>query len=154
MIEPKYTWDEATRTATCILVKGRDGREYIGTATCHPDDEDMMSKMTGFSIATLRAELEELKDMRREIEITVKSYAHLYSIMSKSKKFNSESYEARTLRRKLYHAQEDLACMRESILDKRAEIKWYIDEKEKFYTTIRKNRAVDKFYEVEGMDKK
>lgn len=154
MKEPKYTWDEATRTATCVLTKSRDGREYIGTATCHPDDEDMMSKMTGFSIATLRAELEELKDMRREIEITVKSYAHLYSIMSKSKKFNSESYEAKTLRRKLYHAQEDLACMRESILDKRAEIKWYIDEKEKFYTTIRKNRAVDKFYEVEGMDKK
>lgn len=154
MIEPRYTWDESTRTATCILIRGKDGREYIGTATCHPDDEDMMSKMTGFSIATLRAELEELKDMRREIEITVKSYAHLYSIMSKSKKFNSESYEARTLRRKLYHAQEDLACMRESILDKKAEIKWYIDEKEKFYTTIRKNRAVDKFYEVEGVDKK
>lgn len=153
MKEPRYEWDEATKTATCTLARSKDGREYTGKAICHPDDEDMMSKMTGFSIATLRAELEELKDMRREIEITVKSYAHLYSIMSKSKKFNSESYEAKTLRRKLYHAQEDLVCMRESILDKRAEIKWYIDEKEKFYTTIRKNRAVDKFYEVEGMDK-
>ena len=153
MREPRYKWDEATKTATCTLVKGKDGREYTGTAVCHPDDEDMMSKMTGFSIATLRAELEELKDMRREIETTVKAYAHLYSIMSKSKQFNSESYEARTLRRKLYHAQEDLACMRESILDKRAEIKWYIDEKEKFYNIVRKNRAVDKYYVEESMDK-
>lgn len=151
MREPKYTWDEATKTATCTFIKG--DKTYTGSAVCHPDDEDMMSKMTGFSIATLRAELEELKDLRWEAEVTVKSYAHLYSIMSKSKQFNSESYEARTLRRKLYHAQEDLACMRESILDKRAEIKWYIDEKEKFYNIVRKNRAVDKYYVEESMDK-
>ena len=54
-----YNWDEESKCATCIIQE--DNETFYGLATCHPDDEDMMSKTTGLEIATRRAEIKYYK---------------------------------------------------------------------------------------------
>ena len=60
--QPEYTWSERYGTATCTLFY--KNYEFTGVANCHPDDKDMMSKLTGQTIAEYRATLKYLRFIR------------------------------------------------------------------------------------------
>ena len=57
--QPKYSWNEENGIAfTTLYYKNR---AFIAKAQCHPDDRDMMSKLTGQTIAEYRATLKYLR---------------------------------------------------------------------------------------------
>ena len=109
-----YNWDEESKSATCIIQE--DNETFYGLATCHPDDEDMMSKTTGLEIATRRAEIKYYKYLRNTIKIKLSSLNQLYYSIKHSKKFNEKSYENRMLQRQIHILNHKLATIKENIV--------------------------------------
>ena len=50
-----YEWDENTGQAVCTIID--KGKTYQGFAWCREEDRDMMSKITGSTIAEYRAHI-------------------------------------------------------------------------------------------------
>ena len=94
--KPQFMWDEKTGVAVCIL-QGEYGT-FSGEASCHPDDQDMMSEKVGCEIAYSRAMIESLLHIKNNIiKPSLGSLKQLQYSMKHSKKFNPKSYETKML---------------------------------------------------------
>lgn len=134
--QPEYTWSERYGTATCTLFY--KNYEFTGVANCHPDDQDMMSKLTGQTIAEMRATLKYLSFVRDcELQPQLKALKQLYYSMNYSKYFNPKSYEAKMLYRQINILKEDLTNIKIEIANIKTSLKEYIERKEKDHQKIR-----------------
>lgn len=134
--QPQYSWNENTGTAFATIFY--KNYTFTGEARCHPDDKDMMSKLTGQTIAEYRATLKYLKFVRDcELQPQLQSLKQLYYSMNHSKYFNPKSYEAKMLYRQINHLTEDLKEIKYLIdLTKKA-LATYINIKERDHTQLR-----------------
>lgn len=140
--EPMFSWDAETGVATCIIES--DNQVFVGGAMCHPDDRDMLSEKTGCEIAYQRAVIKALRYYRdAEIKPALAALKQLYYSMNRSKYFNEKSYENRMLQRQIHQKEFDLETVKEMLIEKEQKLKTLIDEKDKFYRQIRKNRKVN-----------
>ena len=136
---PKFEWYEEDRQAICKL-HTKYGT-FTGIASCHPDDEDMMSEKVGCEIAYSRAAIESLKYERDcVIKPSLKALKQLYYSMKHSKKFNPKSYEYKMLKRQIECWEFDLTVINDMINTERTWIRDYINTKEALYQNIRANR--------------
>ena len=134
--QPEYTWSERYGTATCTLFY--KNYEFSGVANCHPDDQDMMSKLTGQTIAEYRATLKYLRFIRDcELQPQLKSLKQLYYSMNHSKYFNPKSYEAKMLYRQINHLTEDLKENKYLIDLTKSELEAYLTTKERDHKQLR-----------------
>lgn len=139
MNTPKFEWYEEDRQAICKL-HTKYGT-FTGIASCHPDDEDMMSEKVGCEIAYSRAAIESLKYERDNvIKPSLKALKQLYYSMNRSKRFNPKSYEYKMLKRQIECWEFDLAVISDMIDTERTWIRDYINTKEALYQNIRANR--------------
>lgn len=139
MNTPKFEWYEEDRQAICKL-HTKYGT-FTGIASCHPDDEDMMSEKVGCEIAYSRAAIESLKYERDcIIKPSLKALKQLYYSMNRSKRFNPKSYEYKMLKRQIECWEFDLAMISDMIDTERTWIRDYINTKEALYQNIRANR--------------
>lgn len=139
MNTPKFEWYEEDRQAICKL-HTKYGT-FTGIASCHPDDEDMMSEKVGCEIAYSRAAIESLKYERDNvIKPSLKALKQLYYSMNRSKRFNQKSYEYKMLKRQIECWEFDLAVINDMIDTERTWIRNYINTKEALYQNIRANR--------------
>lgn len=139
MNTPKFEWYEEDRQAICKL-HTKYGT-FTGIASCHPDDEDMMSEKVGCEIAYSRAAIESLKYERDNvIKPSLKALKQLYYSMNRSKRFNPKSYEYKMLKRQIECWEFDLAVINDMIDTERTWIRDYINTKEALYQNIRANR--------------
>lgn len=136
--EPSFVWDEENRSAICTLSNGKN--TFFGHATCHPDDEDMMSEKTGCEIAFRRARIKYLQHTKNMLAERLAALTHYYNTINHSKYFNENSYENKMLQRQLHLIKNDLATTKEMIAMERESLKTLIDEKDLFYKAIRKRR--------------
>ncbi len=136
--EPIFNWDAETGTAACSLSDGK--KIFTGLAQCHPDDIDMASEKTGCEIAFKRAKINALREYRDELKASLKALNQFYYSINKSKQFNEKSYENRMLQRQIRTINFDLATTKEIIASEQQNLRQYIEEKDKFYVKIRKNR--------------
>lgn len=133
---PKYEWYENTGIAYCTLYY--NNIEFKGSACCHDDDLDMMSKLTGQFIAEMRATLYLLRHVRDNvIKPKLAALNQLYYSMNRSQYYNPRGYEARSLYNQIQNHTNDLEAIKEAISNIQKELKEYIDTKEKSYQTIR-----------------
>lgn len=136
---PKFEWYEEDRQAICKL-HTKYGT-FTGIASCHPDDEDMMSEKVGCEIAYSRAAIESLKYERDNvIKPSLKALKQLYYSMNRSKRFNPKSYEYKMLKRQIECWEFDLAVISDMINTEKTWIRDYINTKEALYQNIRANR--------------
>lgn len=134
--QPEYTWSERYGTATCTLFY--KNYEFTGVANCHPDDKDMMSKLTGQTIAEYRATLKYLRFIRDcELQPQLKSLKQLYYSMNHSKYFNPKSYEVKMLYRQINQLTEDLKENKYLIDLTKSELKAYLTTKERDHKQLR-----------------
>jgi len=134
--EPKYYWVEETGEALCEI-EYKD-RVFIGGASCHPDDRDMMSRLTGTTIAEWRALIKCYTFIRdAEIKPQLKILKQLYHSMDKSKHFNPKSYESIMLFRQIHLLEKDLAGIKQELANAKQNLIEYIQQKEKDHIKIR-----------------
>lgn len=134
--QPEYTWSERYGTATCTLFY--KNYEFTGVANCHPDDQDMMSKLTGQTIAEYRATLQYLRFIRDcELQPQLKALKQLYYSMNYSKYFDAKSYEATMLYRQINHLTEDLKENKYLIDLTKSQLEAYLTTKERDHKQLR-----------------
>lgn len=138
MKQPVYSYSDGT--ASCIMYY--DNKEFIGTTSCYPEDEDMESSLTGYYIAEMRALLKVLKYKKNyEMRPQLSSLNQLWYTMNSSKQFNRQGYEAKMLRRQIKMYEEDIKAIKEEIAFIEKSIKTFIDEKDILYKRLRKLRG-------------
>ena len=142
--EPINTWDQENGIATCTIVS--DFGKFITSSHCHPDDMDMCSEKTGCQIALYKMSIKVNKYYRDVLKHQIAALEHLYNSMRHSKKFNKNSYENKMLQNQLRLLKLDLVTAKEIITSEEQKLREYIEEKEKFYTKIRRNRKRSKEY--------
>ena len=141
MNKPIFEFDKETGLSTCIIY-GKQGKTFVGTAQCHPEDMDMNSRLTGMSIAEMRAQLAALRDIRdNEIIPELRALKQLRGSIDHSSQFNPKSYENIMLARQIRQKESALADIRELINMRYSELRVFLREKEKCYQGIRKHRA-------------
>lgn len=150
-MEPHFTenffWDTDKRVCSCVLTA--HGVEFYGTATCHPNDEDMKSTRTGEIIAFNRAYIKYIQYMRNtQVNPMLKVLTDLYKNMASSHRFNPKSFEATQLYKEIKGYEESKKVINHLIEDTREYLKNYIDEKDKFYQRLRKSKENDEPAEV------
>ena len=134
--QPEYTWSERYGTATCTLFY--KNYEFTGVANCHPDDQDMMSKLTGQTIAEYRATLQYLRFIRDcELQPQLKALKQLYYSMNHSKYFDPKSYEAKMLYRQINYLTEDLKENKYLIYLTKSQLEAYLTTKERDHKQLR-----------------
>lgn len=134
--QPEYFWCEENGTAFCTIFY--NNYTFTGEAQCHPDDRDMMSKLTGQTIAEMRATIKYLRFIRDcELQPQLKALKQLYYSMNYSKYFNPKSYEAKMLYRQINILKEDLTNIKIEITNIKTSLKEYIERKEKDHQKIR-----------------
>lgn len=143
MIEPIFEWVEELGQTTCVI-EDKQGHIFVGTATCHDDDQDMKSRRTGEEIAYRRARIEQMKYIRDEVKTELKALNQLYFSMKHSSHFNPKSYENKMLQRQIRGKNFDLDTIKEMLTTERENLKTLIQEKDKFYNQIRAHRNKDK----------
>lgn len=134
-----YEWQPEEGLAICKVYY--NNIEFKGTASCHPDDIDMCSKMTGQTIAELRAEIKKLQHIRdNELRPQLKVLNQLYYAMNRSKEYNKKSYESKMLYRAIKNIANELDMIKEMLDNDRKFLKEYIDLKDIYYKNIRSRR--------------
>lgn len=134
-----YEWQPEEGLAICKVYY--NNIEFKGIASCHPDDMDMCSKMTGQTIAELRAEIKKLQHIRdNELRPQLKVLNQLYYAMNRSKEYNKKSYESKMLYRAIKNISNELDMIKEMLDNDRKFLKEYIDLKDIYYKNIRSRR--------------
>ena len=134
-----YEWQPEEGLAICKVYY--NNIEFKGTASCHPDDMDMCSKMTGQTIAELRAEIKKLQHIRdNELRPQLKVLNQLYYAMNRSKEYSKKSYESKMLYRAIKNISNELDMIKEMLDNDRKFLKEYIDLKDIYYKNIRSRR--------------
>lgn len=137
--EPYFEWNAEDGQTYCIITDNT-GKIFCGTATCHEDDKDMMSRRTGEEIAFRRARMEQMRYIRDNIKIELQALKQLYYSMNRSKHFNPKSYENKMLQRQIRMKTFDLDTIKEMLATERENLKELLQEKDKFYKQIRAHR--------------
>ena len=137
--EPLFDYNPETGISSC-LIEDRDGNIIYGIAKCHPDDMDMANEKTGCDFAYRRAYIKVLQAYKKELKTELKVLKQLYYSMNRSKYFNPKSYENKMLQRQIRQRQEDIEYTNNAIKEAKNKLNYIINEKDKFYKNIRKNR--------------
>lgn len=141
MVDYSFEYDRESGITTCIITD-KQGRVFMGFATCHPDDRDMMAEYTGKQIAEMRAIIKLLRDIRdNDLRPQIKALRMLHTNMSQSKHFNPKSYENIMLCRALKQKESELAEIINMISQEQNDLRTFIREKEKAYQSVRRHRA-------------
>lgn len=140
MKKPEMEWNKDIGFASCVMKDNYD-RVHVGIAQCHEYDFDMQNKITGLQIAYQRAEIASLKShIQDELKPRLRALHQLYYSMNRSKKFNSNSYENKMLKRQIHIIKNDIITAKEMLVELEENLKIYLDEKEKLYQKIRNKR--------------
>ena len=118
----KFYFNPEEGSAMCVI--SHKARTYVGTAKCAEADKDMMNEIE------LKLELNSLKKFQ-------------YTI-NQSKYYDSKSYIARMLQRKINQYEDDLEITKELLSERKEILKQYLNEKAEFYTKVRKRREQGK----------
>lgn len=135
---PKYHWNEEAGIAGCTI-EDEHGNKFYGGALCHPDDEDMKSKLAGQTIAEMRAMTQALRFKRdNELKPQLRVLKQLYYAMNRSKHFNPKSYENYMLYRQIRRTENDLATIKQELVQLKQSLSRYLSDKEICHAKLRK----------------
>ena len=133
--EPEFTYkDNYTK---CEFVDNKYGRKYVGEAYCNPVDEDFKSLITGSTIAEIRMHINMMTTYKNDLRIKLEGLNQLLYSMRQSKKFDPTSYPVKMLYRQIRITRDDIETIKDCIAEMKADLKNYIDGKEKVYQILR-----------------
>lgn len=132
-------WDPETYVAICEI-KTPDGYAATGFSACHPNDVDMVSEKTGCQIAERRAYIDYLKHTKKTLNAELKILKKFYNVVNQSKYYNEADYTNQMLIRHISRLESDIDDIKQEIDLQRSLLQEYLDNKEKFYQSVRKNR--------------
>ena len=141
ILEANVAFADDIGVTTCAL-KDVKNNIFIGEAHCHPDDMDMMNRLTGSEIAYRRAYIKFLKHMRdTEFVPQLSILKHMYSCMEQAADFNPKDNNIRLMKRSIDNYSAAVDMIRAAIRDERNDLHTYMTDKAKLYKLIRDRRT-------------
>lgn len=138
-MKTEYFWNDEAGLAECHIHYKK--YTFCGIALCHPEDEDMKSRLTGEKIAEARATAAYLKHVRdHELRPQLKALMDYYHTMYKNAAFSEISYENKILQRKIHFLEDDLETINKTIVLVNKNLTDFLSQKEKLYQKIRSKR--------------
>lgn len=134
--EPKFDYDAELGTTICEY-EDKYGRWFVGMAVCAPEDEDVKSEFTGYSIAEYKAKIEYAKARKIDMLMRYEALRDLYFSMKHSSHFNPKSYEGRRIKKHYMRALADLKEARAIYQELQAGLRKYIEAKDKIANEYR-----------------
>lgn len=104
-------YDTETRISTTTITNNYG--TFTGYATCHPDDD--VSSFFGCSLAEYRANLKAFREERKIIRYQIKALKEAYEMFSNAANFNSNSNEARKIRKFIKMKESKMAEIENAI---------------------------------------
>lgn len=141
MEKESYIWDPETGVTICRLWNPDADTYAIGKAKCHPEDTDMMSKMTGEEIAYNRALIQLYRQKVKLLKKERKAHRDMYSTFAHTPGFDENNNYVRILKRKIYSLTDDIKFFDEQSDLVRKTLHDYIDKKTEFYNLTRTMRG-------------
>lgn len=141
--KPTYEWLQDEGKAICKIYW--EHQVFTGIAQCHPDDEDMKSRLTGQFIAEARATLKYLSFVKNyDLRPQLKSLKQLYYSANRSSQYSKKDYLSKMLYRHIRDLENDIIAINERIVGLKQTLSEYLTNKEEYYQQIRKNRKLVK----------
>lgn len=137
MRTPMVYWD-AESGISKVVITAPDGSVHVGTAKCRDEDRDMLSEMTGCTIAEMRANIAYLKHERDfHIKPELKALKKFLFTINQSKYFEPGNYSNQMLFRAIRNSEEELTAINEEINNCKKELKEYMDGKAEMFKRYR-----------------
>lgn len=136
---PDYTWDQETGIATCRYID-KFNREFTGTAVCHPEDEDIKSWRSGYTIAEYRTRIALAKAKNNDAKIAYEAVRQIYYSIKHSKNYNDDSYEAKMIKHQLKLRQEEVAQTKSDYKLLKADFRLYMRKKDELNQKYREQK--------------
>lgn len=137
MKSPMVYWDAETGISK-VVITAPDGSVHVGTARCRDEDRDMLSELTGCTIAEIRANIAYQRHMRDNvIKPELKALNKFLYVINQSKYFEPGDYSNQMLFRQIRRTEDELAAVNQEIAELKQELKEYMEGKAKFYKRIR-----------------
>lgn len=137
-----FNHDEDLMTTACFLVD-KQGRAFSGFAKCEPEDKDFYSRLTGETIAHLKASIEAEKSYRNELKNELKVLKNYHSNIVNAKWYNRQNPMAKHLYKTIMDLEDEINASKDYAEKMKNELKTFIDNKEKFYDMVRRNRRLE-----------
>lgn len=136
-IKPKFEYEKDIGIATCTIKC--ENQEVIGTAKCHPEDQEFMSSITGCYIAECRAVVKALKLFKSaELIPSLKALEHYHSYLKQSKQCNKDSYEYKSLCKEIDRIKKEIRLIDIDIKQEKQYLEDYLKNKDIIHNKIRK----------------
>ena len=133
-------YNEKDGIASCTLTyRSASGQDIValGTALCHPQDQDMKSQITGEFIARGRAVIAMAQRINaEELKPGLVALQHLLSTMDHGG-YDMNSKEIKRIKKEIKNFEDDIKYNKSIIEEERKLLREYIDGKEEVYQEIR-----------------
>lgn len=147
-----FNHDEELMTTACFLVS-KQGRVFSGFAKCEEEDKEFYNRLTGEVIAHLKASIQAEKFHREELKDELRALKKYHSNIINAKWYERQNPIAKHLYRTIVDLEDEIEASKEYAEKMKKSLKEYIDNKERFYKVVRKNRkleaAINKLEEAE-----
>lgn len=117
------------------------GQEFIGHTRCLPQDEDFQSENVGCFIAETRAIIKQLKYAKKQLMPGLKALEDFEKTLKCCKNHDSDSFEARRLRKEIYLQKRKIDEINSAIKDEQDYLTQYIKGKDKLYNRLRSKQT-------------
>lgn len=117
---------------------------FIGTSQLQEEDKAHESTFAGCGYAEMKANISYMKYRKKILNYQIKILKDCYSNMSFGKKFNSHSYEARKIRRKIYELEKEKKSWDNKIKSLKEKMFKAIETREKTLDKIYKKKKSGK----------
>lgn len=111
---------------------------YYGTASCQPEDRDMISEKVGCEIAYRRARINYFKSQKAEYRAKLEGLCHFKSTLKPT--VDTNNYIYKRLLKEIKNTESKIIYFCSKIDFEKSRLREYINDKEGFYQYIRKKR--------------
>ena len=139
LIDSNYDAETGISSATIQTKQGI----FTATSRLHEEDKDSASKFAGCENAEFKAYIKAHHEKIKRVREAIKLFEDFYNTLSQGKDFHEESFEAKSVRKKIYllkREKEDLLKVEESM---RESFKESLSNREKTLKAIRKKMGKD-----------
>ena len=135
-----YSEYDAVDGVSIAVVKTKYGT-FTGVARLHPDDAEYESQFEGCKYAEYRAMIKAGKEELKELRQRLKGLEILQRDLQDGKEYNSMSFEARRLRKRIYEYKSEIQTMEHTIKNSEKLISNSWDSRKKMLDKIRSEKG-------------
>lgn len=126
-----------------VIIRNKYGT-FKGKSKLHESDKDYASNYAGCRFAEMKAEIKCLKKQKADKRLRLTELKYFKKMLEDTKGYNSESLEARKLRKRIYILNKEIQQLDDTINKAAAALKQEIQERDKALEFLKQYKTKQK----------